>query len=147
MKHTLALARVARDDVRAAYAVSMQKLEAARTELATITRRGELARQINDDETVTIAMRFADAQRSSIALLERKLAVQHDELTLAERTVTEMEAELRAVTGVAPAGAEGDAAPGAADADPADFRPLDAAARAQQADDRLAALKKRMGKS
>jgi hypothetical protein len=43
MKQTLALARVARDDVRAAYATSMQKLEAARTELATIMRRGDLS--------------------------------------------------------------------------------------------------------
>jgi hypothetical protein len=147
MKETLALARVSRNDVRAAYAVSQQRLDAARTELATIERRGQLAEQINDAETVEVARRFAATQRETIALLERKLAVQHDELTLAERTVSTMEAELRAVTGLGPVSpdpvaAEQDATP----VDAAGFRGLDDAARAQAADDRLAELKRRMGK-
>jgi hypothetical protein len=154
MKHTLALARVARDDVRVAYAASTQKLEAARTELATIVRRGELARQIDDQETVVVAERFAATQRSTIALLERKVAVQHDELILTERTVSEMEADLRAVTGIGPRedaeGARRDPAdPASAEPRPdaADYRPLDDAARAQNADARLAELKRRMGKA
>ena len=147
MKQTLALARIARDDVRAAYAASMQKLESARTELATIVRRGELARQIDDQETVTIAERFAESQRTTIAVFERKVAVQHEELVLTERQVSEMEAELRAATGIGPApGTTPD--PGDTSAvDPSDYRTLDDAARAQSADDRLAELKRRMGRA
>ena len=149
MKHTLALARVARDDVRAAHALSNQKLDAARTELTTILRRGELARQIADEETVAVAERFAESQRATIAVFERKVAVQHDELVLVERTVTDMEAELRAVTGIGPtpSARAGPEIPGAPDADAADYRPLDDAARAQTADERLAELKRRMGRA
>ena len=149
MKQTLVLARIARDDVRAVYAASMQKLEGARTELATIVRRGDLARQIDDLETVAVAQRFADTQRATVGLLERKVAVQYEELSLAERTVTDMEAELKAVTGRGPAP---DLTPdpsvsGAASVDSSDFRALDDAARAQTADERLAELKRRMGRS
>jgi hypothetical protein len=148
MKQTLALARVARDDVRAAYAASITKLEGARAELATIMRRGELARQIDDQETVAVAERFAETQRSTVGVLERKVAVQYEELTMAERTVTEMEAELKTVTGRGPAP---DLTPdpsvaGAASVDSSDFRGLDDAARAQSADERLGELKRRMGR-
>ncbi len=148
MKQTLALARVARDDVRTAHAITIKRLEGARAELATIVRRGELARQIDDQETVAVAERFAETQRSTVGVLERKVAVQYEELTMAERTVTEMEAELKAVTGRGPAP---DLTPdpsvaGAASVDPSDFRGLDDAARAQSADERLAELKRRMGR-
>jgi hypothetical protein len=150
MKHTLSLARVARDDVRAAYAAAMQKLEAARHELATIVRRGELARQIDDQETVAVAERFAEQQRNTVAVFERKVAAQHEELALTERTVSEMEAELRAVTGIGPmpsASAEEGGAAAGTPVDAADFRPLDDAARVQSADERLAELKRRMGRT
>ena len=149
MKQTLVLARVARDEVRAVYAASLQKLAGPRTELATIVRRGDLARQIDDLETVAVAQRFADTQRATVGLLERKVAVQYEELSLAERTVTDMEAELKAVTGRGPAP---DLTPdpsvaGAASVDASDYRALDDAARAQTADERLAELKRRMGRS
>ena len=153
MKHTLALARVARDDVRTAHALSIQKLESARTELSTILRRGDLARQIDDAETVAVAERFAESQRNTIAIFERKVAVQHEELVLTERTVSEMESELRSVTGIGPTppdGSAADATSGAssgATAGPADYRGLDDAARAQSADARLAELKRRMGRA
>ncbi len=147
MKQTLALARLARDDVRAAYALSLQKLDSARTELATIVRRGELARQIADQETVTIAERFAESQTTTIAVFERKVAVQHEELVLTERQVSEMEAELRATTGIGPAVGAAPDAREASTVDPSDYRALDDAVRAQTADDRLAELKRRMGRA
>lgn len=150
MKHTLSLARIARDDVRAAYATSVQRLEAARAELATIVRRSELARGISDDETVAVAERFAAAQRATIEVLERKVAVQHDELALTERTVADMELDLRAVTGIGPmpSAPPADAATSSdPTVDPSDYRALDDAARAQSADDRLAELKRRMGRA
>lgn len=152
MKQTLAMARIARDDVRKACATSRERLEAARAELATILRRGELARQIDDAETVAVAARFAETQRSTVALLERKLGVQEDELALAEQSVSQMEQELRGVTGIGPAPSAAGAAAGTPDADgtpradAADYAGLDAAARAQAADDRLAELKRRMGR-
>lgn len=151
MKQTLALARIARDDVRKAVAASRERLEAARTELATILRRGEMARQIDDAETVAVAARFAETQRSTVALLERKVRVQEDELALAEQTVSQMEQELRGVTGIGPApSATAGAAPAPGDdaaVDASDYAGLDAAARAQAADERLAELKRRMGRS
>ncbi len=152
MKHTLALARVSRDDVRAAYAASMQRLKLAQTELATILRRGDLARQIDDTETVAVAERFADTQRETIAVLERKVAVQHEELVLTERTVRDMETELRGVTGIGPmpgsgGNSETDAGANTPHVDSSDYRPLDDTARAQSADALLAELKRRMGRS
>ncbi len=148
MKQTLALARVARDEVRAALTRSRERLAAAQQELATITRRGELARQISDDETVAVAVRFAESQRATIGVLERKVAVHEEELALSERTVAEMETDLRGATGIGPMPAGAAAGPGAGEAvDAADFRGLDDAARVQAADDRLAELKRRMGKA
>ncbi len=150
MKHTLSLARVARDEVRAAYAASLTRLELARGELETILRRGELARQIDDLETVKVAERFAETQRSSIAVFERKVAVQHDELMLTERTVAEMETELRSATGIGPMpGATAEPPDGIdpSSVHPSDYRGLDDAARAQSADERLAELKRRMGRT
>ena len=147
MKQTLALARIARDDVRAAYALTLQKLESARTELATIIRRRELARQIDDQETVAVAERFAESQKSTIAVFERKVAVQHEELVLTERQVSEMEMELRATTGIGPAPGDTPKPGEASTADPSDYRALDDAARAQTADERLAELKRRMGRA
>jgi len=150
MKQTLSLARIARDDVRAAYATSVQRLDAARAELATIMRRSELARAISDDETVAVAERFAAAQRTTIEVFERKVAVQHDELSLTERTVADMELELRSVTGVGPIPTVAPADTATASdptVDASDYRALDDAARAQSADDRLAELKRRMGRA
>lgn len=159
MKHTLALARVARDEVRAAHAASVQKLTAARMELTTIERRGDLARQIDDQETVAVAERFAESQRATIALLQRKVGVLQDELAQTERTVGHMEADLRAATGRGGSGApSGDATSAGRDADDgsdaadptigtAEYRGLDEAARAQTADERLAELKRRMGRA
>ena len=150
MKQTLSLARIARDDVRAAHATSVQRLEAAKSELATILRRGELARTISDDETVAVAERFAASQRTTIEVLERKVAVQHDELVLTERTVADMELALRSATGIGPtpSAATADAATGSdPTVDSSDYRALDDAARAQTADERLAELKRRMGRT
>ncbi|HYW51903.1 MAG TPA: hypothetical protein VE861_14905 [Gemmatimonadaceae bacterium] len=149
MKQTLAISRVARDDVRTAYAATMQRLEKARAELETIVRRGDLARQIDDQETVAVAERFAESQRATVGVLERKAAVQHEELTMAERLVSEMEQELKAITGIGPSpnvAPEDHDQMGQPGADSADFRGLSDAARAQSADERLAELKRRMGR-
>ena len=59
-------------------------------------RRGRLAADLPDRETVTLAERYAARHRERVGVLERKLAVQRDELLLAEREVAEMMAEYRA---------------------------------------------------
>lgn len=167
MKQALAAARLARDDAWAAVALTEQRLGAARAELATITRRRALADGIGDTETVAVADRFARAQEDTIALLERKLAVQRDEAAFEGRTVDEMESELRLATGrpgVAPSdGAPSasadlpprdDVASGSPHDDPATHREVDERAfgvldherRAREASERLAALKRRMGR-
>lgn len=155
MKQALAAARLARDDAWRAVAETERRLGVAREELATIERRRELARAIGDDETVAVAERFAAPQRETIALLERKAAVQRDEAALAERTAREMEGELEAATGRraapppdAPGVAADDAAPPppASGVDEASFDRFEHERRAREAADRLAALKRRMGR-
>ncbi|MCU0625955.1 MAG: hypothetical protein MUF21_05640 [Gemmatimonadaceae bacterium] len=142
MKEALAAARLARDDAWRAVTQVEERLGAARTELATIERRRALAERIDDAETVQVADRFAASQRETIALLERKHAVLRDEAALAERTVREMEDELRAATGGRPvhdAVADAPAIDG-------DFARLEQERREREAQARLAALKKRMGR-
>jgi hypothetical protein len=162
MKQALAAARLARDDAWRAVAATEQALGTARDELATIERRRELARRIDDQETVAVADRFAATQRESVALLERKLAVQRDEAAFAARTAGEMETELRALVGggpVPPADAaratttsvDGEALAAEIDGlaprgDDADFGVLEHERRAREAAERLAALKRRMGR-
>lgn len=66
-----------------------------RRQLADAERRGQLAAEIGDQETVAVAERFAGRHRERVAVLERKLQVQRDELDLAVRELEEMTTELR----------------------------------------------------
>ena len=88
-----------------------RELAHERSELETAERRGRMAAQVSDTETVAVAERFAAKHRDRVALLEKKLAVQRDELVLAEREVEEMAGEFRTATG---AGAAAAASAGAA---------------------------------
>jgi hypothetical protein len=150
MKQTLAMARVSRDESRRAHAKGRQALEAAERELATIERRGALAAQINDLETVAVAERFAASTREQIARLLRKEAVLLEELIAAERTLSDMESEWRAATGrTAPTGTAAPETPldEGPTPDPADYRALDDAARAAAAEAKLEELKRKMGRT
>jgi hypothetical protein len=73
-----------------------RELASERRQLADAERRGHLAADLPDAETVSVAERFAARYRERVAVLERKLTVQRDELVLAEREVAEMLAEYRA---------------------------------------------------
>lgn len=90
-------AKVALATMRDALAATERELAAERKRLADAERRGRLAAEVPDPETVTIAGQFAERHRSRIALLERKSAVQRDELVLAERELAELGARLREV--------------------------------------------------
>jgi hypothetical protein len=68
-----------------ALARSERELETARKEAADYARRGQLALDIEDHETVRIADEFTAKARERVDLLERKVIVQRDELTMAQR--------------------------------------------------------------
>lgn len=91
--------------LRDALAQSERELDAERRQLADATRRRDLARDIEDMETVDVAERFATRHTERVAVLERKLGVQRDELALAERELSEVMGRFRIQQGRAGGGA------------------------------------------
>ena len=166
MRDALVHAKLGLNDLRAALATTAARLATERTELETVRRRQGYAEQANELETVAIAEKFALQHQERVLMLETKQMVQQHELSIAEREYEAMSAELRMImAGVAPGVAarppggpdpEPDAPlpdDGSADADPdADLdalRPPARRTRAEReadAEQRLAALKRRMGK-
>jgi len=156
MRETLVQARVGLADMRQGIEGTRLSLNAKQRELETVQRRKAQAAVIGDTETVQVAERYEAELASRIEVLVRKLAVQEDEVALGEREVSEMTAELRKAIGRMPP-APGDA-PAAtpdplADADSAALDELASlersrarAARDASAEERLADLKRRMGK-
>jgi hypothetical protein len=128
-------------------------------------RRKQLAGGINDAETVAIAERYEKQHAERVSLLTRKLETQEAELAMVEREVGEMNAEFKlAAAGGQPGVSAGSSAgaadrgAGASDEDVLNENSglrdeLDGLARARRraeaessADEKLAALKRRMGK-
>lgn len=160
LEQALIDARVGLGDLQRARETTERELAAQRRQLEDAERRGALAAAIPDPETVRVAAEFAERHRERVAVLERKLAVQADEVALAEREAADLASRWRqARQGLGPDGlapsVEGawrdlQAAGGAhpdTDLDgellktTADRAALEAAAEAQ-----LAHLKKKMGK-
>ncbi|MFL5575255.1 MAG: hypothetical protein ACJ79S_04735 [Gemmatimonadaceae bacterium] len=168
MKETLVQARLGIEDLRSGVSQTRVRLAEERRELETVRRRKRLAEGIGDAETVAVAERFERHHAERVDVLERKLGAQEGEVAIAEREVEEMAGELRAALGrggpAAPAagvaaagGTRGTGAPAAGTVDGVDDsgvrEELDALARARRraerdaaAEERLAALKRRMGK-
>jgi hypothetical protein len=82
--------------MKSALSASERELVIERRQLADAERRGRLAADLPDAETVALAQRYALRHRERVAVLERKLVVQRDELALAEREVEEMLSQVRA---------------------------------------------------
>lgn len=80
--------------MREQLAEAERALAAERQQLADAERRGTLAGGIGDHETADIAKRFVEKHGERVALLERKVAVQRDELALAEREYEGMRSDL-----------------------------------------------------
>ena len=154
MKETLVRARLGVDDLRDGVAKSRRRLEEERRELETVRRRLGLAQQIGDAETVAVAQRFEKQHAERVEILEQKVAVQERELSLIEAEVSEMTTEFRSALAGANPGVRstplvdpledessrlGDELDGLA-------RARARSAREADADDRLAELKRRMGK-
>ena len=158
MKQTLVAARMGLDDLRGGVTATRQRLEAERRELETMRRRKGYAAGINDAETLTLAEKYEAHHAERVEVLTRKLDAQEAELAIAERDVAEMTAELKqAMLGVPNAPSLDEQAAAEVDAaldDSSDIaRDLDAMGRARarsqreaDAEQRLAELKRRMGK-
>ena len=172
MRDALVHAKLGLSDLRASLATTTARLDAERAELATVRRRQGLAAQIDDQETVAIAERFAGQHQERVAMLEVKQMVQQQELSLAEREYEEMSSELRLIlSGVAPGARSPEPAATAttasydgpaesalddgiiAGSDESTGSPMGEAParrtraeREADAEERLAALKRRMGK-
>ena len=159
MKETLVQARLGLDDLRGGLEKAKARLSAEEKELETIRRRKQLAEGISDAETVSIASKYEEMHNERVSVLRRKLEAQEAELALAERDVSQMTAELKAVlSGTDPrAAASIDQAMGEVpdpSAENAALRDeIDSLGRARSrsdreadADRRLDELKRRMGK-
>lgn len=137
--------KVALGELQAALAKTERELEAARRELDDTERRGRLAAEIGDTETVAVAERFTARARERLDLLQRKVLVQRDEVHLAEREYEATRAQyLRAERGqpAAPPPSLDPADPGAPDPDPL----LDQRAREAAVEAQLAHLKRQLGR-
>lgn len=109
MRDAMVHAKLGVQDLRSGIAVTETRLATERTELETVRRRLGLAAQIGDSETVAIAERFATQHAERVAVLESKLMVQQQELTMTERELDEMSSQLRmAASGIAPGGVSAD---------------------------------------
>ena len=150
MREALIEAKVGVSVIRAGAEATRAQLASERAEMATVQRRGRLAAEIGDTETVRVAAQFERRHAERVAVLEQKLSAQEAELALAERETAEMAAQLRAAAaGVDPgeppatqARAEHEGADSGADL----RRTTDRLAREAEAERRLAELKRRMGK-
>ena len=89
LREALLEAKVGVSTMRSALAATERELAAERRQLADAERRGRLAGEIPDPETVAVAERFVARHRERVGVLERKLVVQRDELVLAEREAAE----------------------------------------------------------
>ncbi len=164
MKDALVHAKLALQDLREGVAITEKRLNGEQKELDTATRRRAMAAQIDDAETVAIADKFVSQHAEKVRVLEQKRAAQLDELSLAEREYDEMSRELKRAMAGLPFGS---ASPESVEASAmreveealgerqatADAAELNAMARARareareaDASERLAALKRQLGK-
>jgi hypothetical protein len=95
MRDAVVEAKVAVQEIQEARQRTERALAAERQGLADAERRGRLAGEIQDAETVDVAGRYAAKHRERVAVLEQKLAAQQAELALAERDLAEMHAQLK----------------------------------------------------
>ena len=154
MREAVVDAKVAVQEVQEAVARTERELGAERQRLADAERRGRLAGEIQDQETVSVAERFMAKHRERIGVLERKLAAQREELALAQRELDDMNAQLKAAAATQPNTDKawrdlqeaGGARPGMDLQDELLKSDIDRAAREDAATRQLEELKKKMRK-
>lgn len=95
LREALLEAKVGVATMQSALLATERELAAERKHLADAERRGRIAAELPDSETVRLAERFVVRHSERVAVLERKLGVQRDELALAQREVEEMLGQYR----------------------------------------------------
>jgi hypothetical protein len=156
MRETLVQAKVGLSEMREGLDKARARLALEQRELETMRRRRQLAEAINDAETVKLASEHETKHAARVELLQKKIAVQEDEVRIAEADVASMSSEMHAAASGTGAYAPGVAPSVAPDLDTADAplaSEIDALARARiraerhaEADQKLEELKRRMGK-
>ncbi len=153
MRDALIAARAALVCMREQIGATERELDGERRQLLDAERRGRLAGEIGDQETVAVAQHFAGKHANRVSVLERKLGAQRDELSLAEHELADMTEQLKsaernrgaaeaadrvaaAQAGMGPAGEEDELLKSR----------MDRAAREAAAEQQLEALKQKMGK-
>ncbi|MBI4420056.1 MAG: hypothetical protein HY560_04455, partial [Gemmatimonadetes bacterium] len=96
MRDAVIAARAALPRMREQIGATEKELAVERRHLMDAERRGRLAGEIGDQETVRVAQHFAGKHADRVSVLERKLAAQRDELALAERELADMTEQLKA---------------------------------------------------
>jgi len=146
-------AKVAVAEVREAVVRTERELTLERQRLADAERRGRLAGEIQDAETVAVADRFAAKHRERLGVLERKLVNQKEEMALAQRELDDMQAQLKTAERDRPAMEARQSAREAGDGEPGlDLQDellksdMDRASREAAAARQLEELKKKMRK-
>ena len=117
--------------------------------IALVTLNAALARDVDDAETVRIAVEFAERHAERAAVLDRKIAVLTDERALLSRDVDAMRERLAEIAPAAAAPGVGDGASAASpreDRGSREFSRMEREARERAADQRLEELKRRMQK-
>jgi hypothetical protein len=153
MRDAVIAARAALAVMRDQIGATERELEAERRQLLDAERRGRLAGEIGDQETVTVAQHFAAKHASRVEVLERKVGALRDELTLAEHELVDMTEQLKAADrNRTVADASGHVAEAQAGMGPVDGEDellkarMDRAAHEAAAEQQLEALKQKLGK-
>ena len=152
MRDALVEAKVAVGQAREARDHTAAQLAHEQVELATVRRRGQLAAQINDAETVVVAERYEKKHSERVSMLEGKLAALDTEVSLGEADLVEMHAQFTEMAAKAkrPPAPSGPAAKAGLDERETEHNALrreaEKAARAADAERRLEELKKQMGR-
>ena len=145
MREAVVDAKVAVAEVQEAVVRTERELTLERQRLADAERRGRLAGEIQDGETVAVADRFAAKHRERLGVLERKLVNQKEEMALAQRELDDMQAQLKTAERDRPA-MEARAEPGLDLEDELLKSDMDRASREAAAARQLEELKKKMRK-
>ena len=153
MRETLVQAKVGLSEMQAALEKARTRLTHEERELETVRRRRQLAEGINDAETVRLATEYESKHTERVELLRKKVAVQEDEVRIAEADIAAMSADLRAVASGTGAWAPNVPTSVSPDLDTPLASEIEALGRAREratrqaeADQKLEELKRRMGK-
>jgi hypothetical protein len=96
MRDTLIQAKMGLSEMRDSLEKARKRLTIEEKELETVRRRRQMAQDIGDAETVTVANKYEATHAGRVELLRRKVAIQEEEVRLAESDVDAMSRDLRA---------------------------------------------------